>query len=100
MEGVSGGAWLGPTGAMAPPTKKFSVYYHLIYKTFWGKFYIIPLISPLNYVEDIFSPLLILAEAPPLEGVSLVLRPLKNAVRVSRICSGSDPQVPQITVRV
>jgi hypothetical protein len=48
------------------PAKKIYVDYHLIFQTIWAKFYIIPLISPLNYIEDIFSPLLILAEAPPL----------------------------------
>jgi hypothetical protein len=51
---------------MAPPAKKIYVDYHLIFQTIWAKFYIMPLISPLNYIEDIFSPLLILAEAPPL----------------------------------
>jgi hypothetical protein len=40
--------------------------YCLIFQTIWAKFYIIPLNSPLNYIKNIFSPLLILAEAPPL----------------------------------
>jgi hypothetical protein len=54
---------------MAPPAKKIYVDYHLIFNTICVKFYIIPLISPFNYIKNIFSPLLILAEAPPLASI-------------------------------
>jgi hypothetical protein len=33
VHSYSGGAWLGLTGAMAPPAKKVSVDYHQIFRT-------------------------------------------------------------------